>query len=297
MTQAKLGANDDRTPLQIDGVDVIVDGEGPQAIVMLHGWPDTYRLWDRQVEALKSRYRCIRFTLPGFDKDQPRQAHSLDDLVGTLKRIIEQTCPGEPVTLLLHDWGCLFGYQFAMRNPSMVKRIIGVDIGDAGSRGHLREIGAKGKAMVFAYQIWLALAWRIGGSLGDRMTLWMARLLRCPSDPQYMGSNMCYPYYIAWFGAHGSYRHAKILDPAWPMLYIYGRRKPFQFHSTNWVAALRERPDSEVVEFDTGHWVMSNRPQEFNQAIERWLSMSVAAEGCQKDRSLRLVGAGAQVYV
>lgn len=284
MTPAATEASGDRAPLRIDGVDVFVEGAGPHAIVMLHGWPDTYRLWDAQVEFLKSRYRCIRFTLPGFDKAQPRQAHSLDDLVATLKRIVEQTCAGEPATLLLHDWGCLFGYQFAMRNPAMVKRIIGVDIGDAGSRAHVREIGARGKAMVFAYQIWLALAWRFGGSLGDWMTRWMARLLRCPSDPQYIGSNMCYPYYIAWFGAHGSFRHAKILDPVWPMLYLYGRRKPFPFHSATWVTALRERPGSRVIEFNTGHWVMSNRPQEFNQAIGAWLAATNATGGDAQDR-------------
>ena len=34
---------------------------------MIHGWPDTHRLWDRQVAALQDRYRCVRFALPGFD--------------------------------------------------------------------------------------------------------------------------------------------------------------------------------------------------------------------------------------
>jgi pimeloyl-ACP methyl ester carboxylesterase len=26
-----------------------------------------------------------------------------------------------------------------------------------------------------------------------------------------------------------------------------------------------------VVEFDTGHWVMSNQPERFNQLVGRWL--------------------------
>ena len=91
------------TPLLIDGVEVFVEGEGAHAIVMVHGWPDTYRLWDDQVEFLKSRFRCIRFTLPGFDIAQPRQAHSLDALVGTMKNVIEATCPGEKVTLMLQN--------------------------------------------------------------------------------------------------------------------------------------------------------------------------------------------------
>src|SRR6478735_2879020 len=42
--------------------DLHIEGTGPETIVMIHGWPDTYRLWDKQVEHLKDRYRCIRFT-------------------------------------------------------------------------------------------------------------------------------------------------------------------------------------------------------------------------------------------
>jgi len=30
--------------VQIDGIDVFVDGEGSETIVMIHGRPDTYRL-------------------------------------------------------------------------------------------------------------------------------------------------------------------------------------------------------------------------------------------------------------
>ena len=44
---------------------------------MIHGWPDTYRLWDAQVAFFKDRYRCVRFTLPGFDIDKPRRAFSV----------------------------------------------------------------------------------------------------------------------------------------------------------------------------------------------------------------------------
>ena len=54
------------SPLSVRGTDIHVEGEGAESIVMVHGWPDTYRLWDATVEVLKGRYRCIRFTLPGF---------------------------------------------------------------------------------------------------------------------------------------------------------------------------------------------------------------------------------------
>ena len=35
---------------------------------------------------------------------------------------------------------------------------------------------------------------------------------------------------------------------------------------------LRKKPGSEVVEFDTGHWVMSNAPERFNRVVADWLA-------------------------
>jgi pimeloyl-ACP methyl ester carboxylesterase len=258
--------------MRVDGVEVIAEGAGPKAIVMIHGWPDTRRLWDGQVEALKARYRCLRFTLPGFDLSQPGRAYALDEVVGTIRRIVGQACPGERVTLLLHDWGCFYGYQFAARHPELVERVIGVDIGDAGSRGHRAELGAKGMLMVMAYQVWLALAWRIGGGLGDAMARGMARLLRCPTDPKTIGSQMGYPYAVRWLGAAGGFRGLRAFEPRGPMLYIYGERKPLMFHSHAWAERLAARPGSRVLGLPSGHWVMIERSREFNDAVLAWLA-------------------------
>lgn len=257
--------------MKVDGVEVIVEGEGPRAIVMIHGWPDTHRLWDAQVAALKDRYRCVRFTLPGFDLSQPGRAYSLDEVIETIRRAVAEACPGGRSTLLLHDWGCFFGYQFAMRHPEMVERVVGVDIGDAGSRHNRTELGAKGLFMVMAYQMWLALAWRIGGSIGNAMARWMARALRCPTDPKSIGAQMGYPYALRWLGVAGGFQRLRTFEPGGPMLYLYGGRKPFMFHSRGWAERLAARPDSRVLGFPTGHWVMIGRPREFNEALLAWL--------------------------
>jgi pimeloyl-ACP methyl ester carboxylesterase len=263
--------------MQIDGIDVFVEGEGDETIVMIHGWPDTYRLWDAQVAFFKDRYRCVRFTLPGFDVDKPRRAFSLAETIGTIKDIIEQTCAGRKVILMLHDWGCVFGYQFAMRHPSLVAKIVGVDIGDTGAE-HVRSLSAKAKAMIFAYQIWLVIAWRIGGRVGDWMTRSMARALRAPGDARFIDSRMNYPYDIAWTGAHGSYRDMVRFEPAVPMLFVYGRRKPFLFHTPAWADALGALPGSQVRAFRTGHWVMSEQPQQFNEVVDAWLAAGMRLE-------------------
>ena len=255
----------------IAGVEVHVEGDGAEAIVMVHGWPDTYRLWDAQARFLKDRYRCIRFSLPGFEADQPRRAWSLDELAALLKQVIEQLCPGKKAILMLHDWGCLIGYQFYLRHPELVTKIVGVDIGDGASLR--RSLSMRERLMVLTYQWWLALAWVIGGAPGDWMTRAMARALRCPSPQALIGSRMSYPYYMFWFGGAQAYRrHARRFNPSCPMLFIYGRRKPLMFHAKSWEDELLKTKGNAVVPFDTGHWIMTAQPERFNQVVGDWLS-------------------------
>ena len=258
-------------------LEVIVEGVDGDPVILLHGWPDTHRLWDAQVAALKSTYRCVRFTLPGFAPGAPKRAYALDDVVATLGGVVAQAGGGAPVTLLLHDWGCFFGYQFALRHPQQVRRVIGVDIGDAGSRWHRREIGVRGVAWIVAYQAWLAAAWHIGGALGDRMARWLAAAFRAPADPAAVSAQMGYPYAVQWTGAAGGFGQAKTYHPACPMLFIYGRRKPVMFHSSAWAEAVATRPGSRVLAFDTGHWVMVERPEQFNRAVADWLAQETDA--------------------
>jgi pimeloyl-ACP methyl ester carboxylesterase len=257
--------------MNIEGVHVCIEGEGPETVVMIHGWPDTHRLWDDQVVAFKAHYRCVRFTLPGFDLTQPRRAHSLAELVAVFKKIVEQTSPGQPVTLLLHDWGCYFGYQFALQHPTLVRRIVGVDVGDVNSGAYVRSLPLKAKLGVAAYQLWLALAWGLGGRLGDKMTRFMARAVRCPTDPQAMGAQMNYPYVIQWTGKYGSYRHTLPVKPECPMLFVYGSKKLFLFHTRAWAQALAARPGSAVKSLPTRHWVMRDQPEQFNELVLGWL--------------------------
>lgn len=270
--------------IRVDAVDVRIDGNAGESIVLLHGWPDTHHLWDAQVTLLEARYRCVRFTLPGFAPGDARGVHTLDETIALIRRVIERACDNGPVTLLLHDWGCFFGYQFALRHPAMVRRIIGVDIGDAGSRRHLRETSWAAKLAIVGYQSWLAAAWRIGGGLGDRMAQSMARAARAPvarlqanAEPRHaVRAQMGYPYWLQWTGR---YRQAKAFTPACPMFFIYGRRKPFMFHSSAWAEDLAARPGSRVLACDSGHWVMVDQAAQFNAAIIDWLAQGDAATG------------------
>ena len=261
--------------ITIQGVDVFIDGTGQQTVLMLHGWPDTHRLWDSTVDALKAEYRCVRFTLPGFDLSKPPSALPLDKVTSLIESIVEAVSPAAPVTLLLHDWGCMFGYEFATTHAKRVSGVIAVDIGDYNTGDYLRSLSGKAKLGAFAYQLWLAVGWKTGkhisASLADRMTRWMAHTIGCRTLPANIGWQMNYPYSMAWLGESGGLKVAARVKPVWPMLYVYGLKKPFMFHSPQWLGKVTATAGSKVEAFATGHWVMMHKPKEFNASVKAWL--------------------------
>ncbi len=255
----------------LDGIAVEVDGEGDEVVLMIHGWPDTARLWDDQVEALRPDFRCVRLTLPGYDVRGPRRPTSVAAMCEIFLALVERESPDRPVVLLLHDWGCVFGLHFAMVHPERVARVVAMDVGDARSDDLRRELTLPAKLMVFGYQSWLALAWRIGGVVGDAMTRWMARLLGAPAAPEEIGACMNYPYDMMWTGSHGGFTDLEAWVPTKPTLFFYGRRKPLQFFSRRWADAIDAREDSRVVGVESGHWLMKEQGEEVNRTLRAWL--------------------------
>lgn len=258
--------------ISVKDIDVYIEGEGQDTIVMIHGWPDTYRVWDGQVEALKDKYRCVRFTLPGYALDKPRRYYDLEQMIEIIDAIVTEVGQGKPVTLMIHDWGCLFGYQFYLRNQDKVSKIIAIDIGDAGSSDHI--LSAKVKAFMFGYQMWLATAWKIGGSIGDKMTRMMAKALHAPGDPATITSAMTYSYYWKW--SHtltGRSLGVLPLEVKCPLLFTYGKNKPGMFHSKAWEKRMAAIEGNGVMPFDTRHWVMTEQPERFNSLVLDWLAI------------------------
>ena len=255
--------------ITVNGTEVWLQGQGDEVILMLHGWPDTRALWDGTVAALQDRATCARLTLPGFEYGSA--ATSLDDMCQLLRQIVDLISPDQPLTLMLHDWGCIFGYEFAMRHPDRVARVVAVDVGDHNSGSLLREWGLKEKLSVMGYQVWLALAWKLGGNLGTRMTRAMARWLRCPTDPASITQKMNYPYAMQWFSTAGGFKRAAQIQLPMPLLFVYGERKPFMFHSVKWLKKVAANPGSSVQGLPCGHWVMVSKPEAFHARVRQWL--------------------------
>lgn len=253
--------------INVSGTEVYIDGEGKETIVMIHGWPDTHEIWDKQVAFFKKNYTCVTFTLPGFTKNDNHK-YTLEETVQRIKNIVDAVSIDKKIILLLHDWGCAYGYEYAMKYPEKIDRLIGIDVGDAASEEFQSSLSIKAKLLIFSYQMTLALGWLSGS---DAVHKTMAKALQAKSNYDNIHAGMGLPYAMRWLGVAGGLKNLKNIEPSFPMYYCYATKKPFMFHTTKWINALMKNPKNKVQAFNSGHWVMIDKADEFNESVRNWI--------------------------
>lgn len=118
--------------VQVNGVRLHVEdhGTGP-AVLMLHGWPDSSRLWRNQVPALvEAGFRVIAPDLRGFGRsDMPQDVETyelaalLSDVVG-----ITDALEVDRTHVVGHDWGAALGWEMAIHVPERVNRLVVISV-------------------------------------------------------------------------------------------------------------------------------------------------------------------------
>lgn len=255
----------------IAGTEVFIEGTGQHTIVMLHGWPDTHESWRQQIDYFNSDYVCVSFTMPGFSRDD-HSKYSVRDVVEKIREIVDAVSPSDKVILLAHDWGCVFGYEYAMRYSDRVEKMIGMDVGDADTKDLQNSLSITQKLMIFTYQIILAIGFVCGKTVGTAIGKMMAKALQAKSNRENIHAGMSMPYAMRWFGVNGGLTNLLPVDPPFPFYYAYATRKPMMFHSPQWLQQLLQSPNNKVQPFDCGHWLMIDKADEFNASAKKWLS-------------------------
>jgi cis-3-alkyl-4-acyloxetan-2-one decarboxylase len=245
---------------------VIEGNEAAPTLFFLQGWPDDLTLWNEQVALLSPDYRCVRVDLPNYGSaERVRRGYATNEIVGAIADCIGEISPGAPVTLIAHDWGAYWGYMVHNRHPDRIDRLVGLDVAPHYRPSPLAAVG------LVLYQSWLWAAFAIGGPLGNAMTRKLAKWARSPQQGASLTAWMNYPYRNAWLDlASGRLgRATKGYWPSVPILFVYGEKKPFHFHSQNWLNHVRSQPTGAVVPLPCDHWVP--RAPEFSDVLRRWL--------------------------
>jgi epoxide hydrolase 4 len=100
-------------------------GQGP-LVVMLHGFPDFWYTWRRQMAALSGRYRVVAVDLRGYnlsDKPQGVERYAMPVLVEDVAAVIAAEQRASAV-VVGHDWGGAIAWSVAARRPELVELLV-----------------------------------------------------------------------------------------------------------------------------------------------------------------------------
>jgi pimeloyl-ACP methyl ester carboxylesterase len=248
-------------------------------LVFLHGFPDSIRLWDKYVEKFKNEYICVAVSYPNYHKSL-RLKWGLDfpEVLQRLKNTIDKVDSGRNLKKMFvcHDWGAMFTYMFDNKYPGYINDIVSLDIGPGIKRNTLKIIP------VLGYQILLMWAFLIGSFIGKIITKSFVFLLCIklakyrPVNYDEIDSGICFTYYYIMkrmFSALILRRKNQEMLQGYkrttPLAYIFGLKKPFQFHTEEFLLELQNDPRCEVHAVKGGHWISEQFPELVQEVITR----------------------------
>jgi pimeloyl-ACP methyl ester carboxylesterase len=119
-----------------DGVELAVldEGEG-DAVLLLHGFPDSSALWRHQVPILTNAgFRAVAPDLRGFgDSGKPAgiEAYRVGKSVADMTRVLDELGI-EKAHVVGHDWGAGVAWAMALMAPERVDKLVVMSVGHPG---------------------------------------------------------------------------------------------------------------------------------------------------------------------
>lgn len=96
----------------------VTSGSGP-AVLLLHGWPQTWFEWRRVAELLPG-HTVVMPDLRGFGYSaRPAAGYDARTMADDVRNLVAALGLGD-VTIVGHDWGAVFGYVYAATHPDEV---------------------------------------------------------------------------------------------------------------------------------------------------------------------------------
>jgi pimeloyl-ACP methyl ester carboxylesterase len=100
----------------------VTAGEGP-AVMLLHGWPQTWYEWRHVIDLLAGEYQVVAPDLRGFGySGKPAAGYDAATMAADLAALADHLDLRD-VTVLGHDWGAVFGYVYAAKTPGQVRAL------------------------------------------------------------------------------------------------------------------------------------------------------------------------------
>jgi pimeloyl-ACP methyl ester carboxylesterase len=103
----------------------VTAGQGP-LVVLLHGFPQFWYAWRRQIPALAMRFKVVAPDLRGYgDSDKPSRVadYRTAELAADVARLVEAV-GYDKAHVVGHDWGGGVAWTTALERPEVVDRLV-----------------------------------------------------------------------------------------------------------------------------------------------------------------------------
>ena len=282
MSAQKVGKPAESRIARIEGkkLQYLTAGEGP-AVILLHGYTQTSRMWRPLIEKLKDKFTVIAPDLPGIgDSSIPAGAI---DMITAAKQIHElvRSMKIEKARVVGHDIGLMVAYAYAAQFPAETEKLAVMDAFLPGVPGweaiynspnvwHFRfngeypEMLVKGRERTYFEYFWNVLAADKTRSIPEAERKAYTEAYARPGRMR-----AAWAYFASWPQLAKDFAQLSQTKLTMPVLAIGGEKS-----LGNELAEQMKLVATDVtvvVLKDTGHWILEERPKETTEALVKFL--------------------------
>jgi len=256
-------------------------GRGP-AVVLLHGYAETSRMWRPLMPQLSDRHRVIAPDLPGIGGSAiPKDGLDMASAARRIHALIRQLGV-EHAVVVGHDIGLMVAYAYAAQFPDEVDRLILMDAFLPGVKGweavynhpaiwHFRFNGATPEALVKGRErTYFEHFWNNFAADGTRSIPEADRQAYAADYARPGRMRAGWAYFVSFQQAAVDFEKFARTKLAMPLLTVGGDK-------ANGVTLAEQGPlvatnSSSLVLAHTGHWIMEESPRETADALIRFIA-------------------------
>ncbi|MEK9721331.1 MAG: alpha/beta fold hydrolase, partial [Quisquiliibacterium sp.] len=119
-------------------------GGGEDAVLLLHGIPQSSHCWRRIIPSLASHYRVIAPDLRGLgDTSRPHSGYDKKTVAADLAQLLSTHLGIRRFFLVGHDWGGPVAYALTVRDPAAVRGLAILDVTIPGDGAEMSQGGRR----------------------------------------------------------------------------------------------------------------------------------------------------------
>lgn len=238
-------------------------GKGERALVFVHGWTCDMNVWLQQLPAFADETRLIALDLPGHGQSDKPEIKYTQDLFARAVEAVMRDAGVKEAVLVGHSMGTPVIRQFYRKYPEKTLALVIVD-------GALRPLGAEEDREKFFELMRGPQFQTVATGMVNAM---LAPVKNAELRSAIKATMLATPKHVAISAMEGMNAPEIFKDDKInvPMLVILARSPIWQADTEQFFRSLAPNLEYQMWE-QVGHFLMVEKPQEFNQALAAFLS-------------------------